>query len=134
MCHLVCLRQDEVIHKEDHGLSIYTCSAYNRCSLGQNPWCRQIGTCANSLTPSASRVSNIQCSLPSVGQCTASLSVSAMTDRRRFGTAPFTLPLVPDCTIYDAVFSVSSYGNPSSHFFFHFIFETINDPYMSRID
>ena len=44
--------------------------------------------------------SNIQCSLPTVGQCTTSLSVSAITGRGRFGTVLFTFPIVPVCTVY----------------------------------
>ena len=81
---------------------------------------------------------NIQCLFPTVGtvgQSTASLSVSPIIYHGHFGTIPLTLLLVPGC-LYSthAVFNVSSSGYPSSHYF-NFIVETPNYAnIMSRIN
>ena len=59
----------------------------------------QMGKCVNSLTTSVNRGSNIQCLFPTVGQCTTQ-SVSAIILWGHFSTVPFSLPPVPDCTVY----------------------------------
>ena len=83
------------------------------------------------------RESNLKCLFPADGQCTTSPSVSAIIGRSRFGTAPFTLPLIPDrCHGTRAVFNVSSSRESLlTLFLFHFIVETLNcENIMSTID
>ena len=82
---------------------------------------------------SANRVSNIQRLFPTVGQC-ATVRFNHIS-RSRFGTIPFTLPLVPYCLYGILVFLASVHRGIPLDNTFDLIVEVLNyTNSMSRIE
>ena len=107
ICYLGCLstrRRHSQIRKYDHEPCSFTCPAHTvdvRQDIIPSDSKREKG-----LTASVNRGSNIQCLFLIIGQCTTSLTFSAIIGWGYFGTVPFSLLLVPDCLFgIRAVFS-----------------------------